>query len=104
METAVTELYVAAVTDPPAQTAGVPTGLTAAAPPAPGGAGLAVAAWEWLGPGNIGGRTLGLAIDPRDPSRMWAATAGGGVWHTRTVARTGSQSTTSWPTSPAPAS
>lgn len=82
-ETAVTELYVAAVTDPPAQTAGVPTGPAAAAPPAPGEAGLTVAAWQWIGPGNIGGRIRGIVIDPGDPSRMWAASVGGGVWHTQ---------------------
>jgi photosystem II stability/assembly factor-like uncharacterized protein len=83
VETAVTELFVAAVTDPPAQTAGVPTGPPAAAPPAPGEAGLTVAAWQWLGPGNIGGRIRGIVIDPGDPSRMWAASVGGGVWHTQ---------------------
>jgi photosystem II stability/assembly factor-like uncharacterized protein len=83
VETAVTELYVAAVTDPPAQTAGVPTGPPAAAPPAPGEAGLAVAAWQWLGPGNIGGRIRGIVIHPGDPSRMWVASVGGGVWHTQ---------------------
>jgi photosystem II stability/assembly factor-like uncharacterized protein len=83
VETAVTELYVAAVTDPPAQTAGVPTGPAAVAPPAPGEAGLTVAAWQWLGPGNIGGRIRGIVIDPGDPGRMWAASVGGGVWHTQ---------------------
>jgi photosystem II stability/assembly factor-like uncharacterized protein len=82
-ETAVTELYVAAVTNPPAQTAGVPTGPAPAAPAAPGEAGLTVAAWEWLGPGNIGGRIRGIVIDPGHPQRMWAASAGGGVWHTQ---------------------
>jgi hypothetical protein len=62
--------------------AGVPV-AQAGAPPAEGpAAGLNIARWEWLGPGNIGGRTLDLVIDPRAPARMWAATAGGGVWHT----------------------
>jgi hypothetical protein len=83
VETAVTELYVAAVTNPPAQTAGVPTGPVAAAPPAPGEAGLTVAAWQWIGPGNIGGRIRGIVIDPGNASRMWAASVGGGVWHTQ---------------------
>src|SRR6266702_5023648 len=83
VETAVTELYVAAVTDPPVQTAGVPTGPAAAAPAAPGEPGLTVAAWQWLGPGNIGGRIRGIVIDPGTPSRMWAASPGGGVWHTQ---------------------
>lgn len=38
--------------------------------------------WEWLGPGNIGGRVRALVIDPGNPNRMWAGTAGGGVWWT----------------------
>ena len=29
-------------------------------------AGLSVAAWQWLGPGNIGGRIRGIVIDPGD--------------------------------------
>src|SRR5947208_2242011 len=76
-------LLVAVVTNPPAQTAGVPTGPVAAAPPAPGEAGLTVAAWQWIGPGNIGGRVRGIVIDPGNASRMWAASVGGGVWHTQ---------------------
>lgn len=36
--------------------------------------------WEWLGPGNIGGRTRALVIDPNDPQRMFAAGVAGGVW------------------------
>ena len=80
LETAATEVYVAAVTNPAVQTAGVPTG---AAPAAAGEAGLTVAAWTWLGPGNIGGRIRGIVIDPGNPQRMWAASVGGGVWHTQ---------------------
>ncbi|MDQ0828363.1 photosystem II stability/assembly factor-like uncharacterized protein [Streptomyces achromogenes] len=69
---------------PPARTAGVPTGAAReglGAGPTPT-AGMQLAAWEWLGPGNIGGRTRGIAIHPEEPRRMWAAGAGGGVWHT----------------------
>lgn len=83
VETAVTELYAAAVAVPPSQTAGVPTGPGGPAPAAAGQAGLSVAAWQWLGPGNIGGRTRGIVIDPGDPTRMWATSVGGGVWHTQ---------------------
>ncbi len=36
--------------------------------------------WQHLGPGNIGGRTRGLVINPADPNIMWAAGVGGGVW------------------------
>ncbi len=38
--------------------------------------------WEWLGPGNIGGRTRALVINPVNPDIMVAGTAGGGIWRT----------------------
>jgi photosystem II stability/assembly factor-like uncharacterized protein len=38
--------------------------------------------WQPLGPGNIGGRVRGLAIDPSTPTTMYAGTASGGVWKT----------------------
>jgi hypothetical protein len=62
--------------------AGVPVAPTGPGPNGTPAAGLSTTSWEWLGPGNIGGRTLGIVIDPRQPLRMWAASAGGGVWHT----------------------
>ncbi|HKV12642.1 MAG TPA: hypothetical protein VJ725_31140 [Thermoanaerobaculia bacterium] len=37
-------------------------------------------AWSELGPGNIGGRTRALVIDPKDPRIFYAAGASGGVW------------------------
>ncbi len=46
-------------------------------------AGLAVQRWQWLGPGNIGGRTRAIVIHPTQPQRMLAASAGGGVWFTQ---------------------
>jgi photosystem II stability/assembly factor-like uncharacterized protein len=39
-------------------------------------------AWEALGPGNIGGRTRVMLIDPRSPRRMYAAGVSGGIWKT----------------------
>jgi len=36
--------------------------------------------WKELGPGNIGGRTRALAIDPTNPDVMYAAGVAGGVW------------------------
>jgi photosystem II stability/assembly factor-like uncharacterized protein len=36
--------------------------------------------WQFLGPGNIGGRTRVVLIDPDDPSVMYAAGVSGGVW------------------------
>ena len=38
--------------------------------------------WEALGPGNQGGRTRHLIIDPRDPKIMYAGAVTGGVWKT----------------------
>ncbi|MFI9340859.1 WD40/YVTN/BNR-like repeat-containing protein [Streptomyces sp. NPDC052773] len=82
---ALDQLHAALEADRPARfTAGVPTGLADAegrTGPSPT-AGMSLTAWDWLGPGNIGGRTRGLVIDPERPDRMWAASAGGGVWHT----------------------
>ncbi len=36
--------------------------------------------WTSLGPGNIGGRTRALVIDPANPQNMYAAGVAGGVW------------------------
>ena len=41
-----------------------------------------VGAWTFLGPGNIGGRTRALLIDPNNPDVMYAAAVSGGVWKT----------------------
>jgi len=38
--------------------------------------------WAFLGPGNIGGRTRALLIDPADPNTMYAGAVSGGVWKT----------------------
>jgi len=40
------------------------------------------AVWTPLGPGNIGGRTRALLINPQDPNVMYAAGVSGGVWKT----------------------
>lgn len=42
----------------------------------PGG----IAAWTAIGPGNIGGRTRTIVIDPTDPNTMYAAGVTGGIW------------------------
>lgn len=42
----------------------------------PGG----ILGWTWLGPGNIGGRTRAIVIDPNSPNVMYAAGVAGGVW------------------------
>jgi len=36
--------------------------------------------WTSIGPGNVGGRTRALVIDPTDPDVMYAAGVSGGVW------------------------
>src|SRR5262249_10541518 len=39
-------------------------------------------AWTPLGPGNVGGRTRALVIDPRPPGTTYAGGRAGGVWKT----------------------
>lgn len=46
------------------------------------GAGISPAAWENLGPGNIGGRIRSLAFDPDDATRIYAGAVAGGIWFT----------------------
>jgi photosystem II stability/assembly factor-like uncharacterized protein len=38
--------------------------------------------WTGLGPGNVGGRTRALVINPEDARTMYAAGVAGGVWKT----------------------
>ncbi|HKQ57299.1 MAG TPA: FlgD immunoglobulin-like domain containing protein, partial [Candidatus Eisenbacteria bacterium] len=44
--------------------------------PGPGG----ILGWTSAGPGNIGGRTRSLVIDPSNPNVMYAGGVAGGVW------------------------
>ncbi len=46
----------------------------------PKAAGLQPSQWLALGPSNVGGRVRALAFDPRNPSRLLAGTASGGLW------------------------
>ncbi|MFC2144070.1 WD40/YVTN/BNR-like repeat-containing protein [Acidobacteriota bacterium] len=41
-----------------------------------------LASWTALGPGNTGGRTRALVVDPANPDVMLAGGVGGGVWRT----------------------
>ncbi|HWW03458.1 MAG TPA: LamG-like jellyroll fold domain-containing protein [Candidatus Acidoferrum sp.] len=64
-----------------------PNAWPGAALPKTGGPGPLVATlntnnWEWLGPGNIGGRTRSIVIHPTQPGTMWVGGVGGGVWKT----------------------
>ena len=40
--------------------------------------------WEAIGPKNIGGRTISIAIDPNNPLVIYAGSAGGGLWRSTT--------------------
>jgi photosystem II stability/assembly factor-like uncharacterized protein len=46
------------------------------------------ASWECVGPTNIGGRITSLVCHPQYPDRLWAGSAGGGVWHSPDEGRT----------------
>lgn len=43
--------------------------------------------WEDLGPKNIGGRTLCLAIHPTDTNILWLGSASGGIWKSSSAGR-----------------
>lgn len=36
--------------------------------------------WEFVGPGNIGGRLRGLLVHPNNPNLLYVGSASGGVW------------------------
>ena len=42
----------------------------------------ALGTWQSIGPGNVGGRTRALLIDPINPAVMYAAAVAGGIWKT----------------------
>ncbi len=39
------------------------------------------AQWVCIGPTNVGGRLTSLVCHPKHPERLWAGSAGGGVWY-----------------------
>jgi photosystem II stability/assembly factor-like uncharacterized protein len=41
-------------------------------------------AWQSIGPNNIGGRTLAIALDPIDTATIWLGSASGGLWKSTT--------------------
>ena len=62
-----------------------PAAWPGAAPPKTGGPSPLVASlntnnWEWLGPGNIGGRTRSIVLHPTQAGTIWVGGVGGGVW------------------------
>src|SRR5215213_856772 len=42
----------------------------------------ALGTWQSLGPGNVGGRTRALLVDPSNADVMYAAAVAGGIWKT----------------------
>jgi photosystem II stability/assembly factor-like uncharacterized protein len=58
------------------------------------GAQLAATTWEFVGPTNIGGRIVDIAVDPVAPDTIYVAAATGGVW--KSTDR-GAQFTSIWP-------
>jgi len=40
--------------------------------------------WNAIGPHNIGGRTLAIALNPQNPSTIYAGAASGGLWRSYT--------------------
>ncbi|HEX9823353.1 MAG TPA: glycosyl hydrolase [Actinomycetota bacterium] len=60
---------------------------------------LAAAEWGLVGPTNIGGRVVDLAVDPTTPGTVFAAVATGGVWKTTDGGTTFSLA---WPTDLSP--
>src|SRR5205085_4553280 len=41
---------------------------------------IAPGPWTFLGPGNIGGRTRALLVDPNNPKVLYAGGISGGIW------------------------
>ena len=41
-----------------------------------------ISGWEWLGPGNVGGRIRTILIHPTLPNLMWIGSVSGGIWRT----------------------
>lgn len=40
--------------------------------------------WQSIGPDNVGGRTISIAIDPVDTNIIWLGSASGGLWKSNT--------------------
>src|SRR5262245_53787427 len=51
----------------------------------PGVAGISPSKWQWLGPGNIGGRVRAIVINPSNSAVWFAGSVGGGIWRTDTA-------------------
>jgi photosystem II stability/assembly factor-like uncharacterized protein len=47
--------------------------------------------WQEMGPRNVAGRVLSVALDPNAPDVIWAGSAGGGLWKSESFGRTWKQ-------------
>ena len=45
---------------------------------------FAASAWTAIGPANLSGRTLALAINPQNRNTLYAGSASGGLWRSHT--------------------
>src|ERR1044071_3446700 len=45
---------------------------------------IQTSSWQSIGPNNIGGRTLAIALDPLDTATVWLGSASGGLWKSTT--------------------
>jgi len=43
--------------------------------------------WKPIGPHNIGGRTLSLALNPQNPNTIYAGSASGGLWRSKSAGK-----------------
>ena len=57
---------------------------------------VAATAWQFVGPTNIGGRIVDVAVDPVQPDTIYVAAATGGIWKSTDA---GGQFTAAWPAS-----
>lgn len=58
----------------------------------PAGTRDAMTQWRGIGPDNVGGRVLSLAIDPTNVNTVWCGSASGGLWKSTT----GGEGTSAW--------
>jgi hypothetical protein len=50
--------------------------------PLPSIGGINNGGWSWIGPGNVGGRTRAIAINPNNTQEIFAGGVAGGIWRT----------------------
>jgi photosystem II stability/assembly factor-like uncharacterized protein len=62
-----------------------------AVPAKDGGSPFSGRIWQEMGPRNIAGRVLSVAVDPRNPDVLWAGSAGGGLYRSADFGQTWQQ-------------